>query len=88
MAEPVMMKLAEKGIGRQDAHEIVREASMCAVMDDVDLRDALLERDDIKAVMTREEVISIMDPANYTGASGAIVDKMVSAAEELLGRKV
>ncbi len=88
MAEPVMMKLTEKGIGRQDAHEIVREASMCAVMDDVDLRDALLERDDIKAVMTREEVISIMDPANYTGASGAIVDKMVSAAEELLGRKV
>lgn len=88
MAEPVMMKLTEKGIGRQDAHEIVREASMYAVMDDIDLRDALLERDDVKAVMTREEVIAVMDPANYTGASGAIVDKMVSAAEELLERRV
>jgi len=29
-----------------------------------------------------------MDPANYTGDAGAIVDKMVSAAEEMLGRKV
>ncbi|MDR3074435.1 MAG: adenylosuccinate lyase [Candidatus Methanoplasma sp.] len=88
MAEPVMMKLTEKGIGRQDAHEMVREASMAAVRKGINLREALMERDDIKRIITEEEIISVMDPANYTGCAGEIVDKMVSATEELLDRKV
>ncbi|MDL2241968.1 adenylosuccinate lyase [Bacteroidales bacterium OttesenSCG-928-L03] len=88
MAEPVMMKLTEKGIGRQDAHEIVREASMRAVEKKINLREALLERDDIKKVMTVDEITEVMDPANYTGGSKEIVDKMVSVVEELLERSV
>jgi len=88
MAEPVMMKLTEKGIGRQDAHEIVREASMTAIKEGINLKDALMRRDDVRNVMSEEEIASVMDPANYTGDSKAIVDKMVSAAEEILERKV
>jgi len=88
MAEPVMMKLTEKGIGRQDAHEMVREASMVAIGRGINLKEALLERDDINKVMSEEEITSVMDPANYTGAAKEIVDKMVSAAEEVLERKV
>ncbi|MDR2698592.1 MAG: adenylosuccinate lyase [Candidatus Methanoplasma sp.] len=88
MAEPVMIKLTEKGIGRQDAHEIVREASMAALRDGINLREALLERDDVRKAMTEEEIVSVMDPANYTGGAKDIVDKMVSAAEEALERKV
>ena len=88
MAEPVMMKLVEKGIGRQDAHEIVREASMQSVKRDIDLRDALLKRADVMAVLTKDEVVKVMDPANYTGGSGEIVDKMVSVVEEILDKKV
>lgn len=30
MAEPLMMQLVKKGMGRQDAHEIIRESSMIA----------------------------------------------------------
>ena len=88
MAEPVMMKLTEKGIGRQDAHEIVREASMESVKNKVNLRDSLLKRKDVTDVLTKEEIIAVMDPANYTGGSGIIVDKMVSAVEEILEKKV
>lgn len=88
MAEPVMMKLTEKGVGRQDAHEIVREASMMAVMKGTNLRDTLWERNDIREILTKDELISVMDPANYVGASGEIVDKMVSAVEDSLDRKV
>ena len=88
MAEPVMMRLVEKGIGRQDAHEILRTASMTAIKENICLEDALMGRDDVKSIISCDELASIMDPANYTGDSGAIVDKMVSAAEEMLGRKV
>ncbi|MCL2032556.1 MAG: adenylosuccinate lyase [Methanomassiliicoccaceae archaeon] len=88
MAEPVMMMLTTKGVGRQDAHEMVREASVAAVEGGVSLKEALLERADVREVVSEEEIASAMDPANYTGDAKEIVDKMVSAAEELLGRKV
>jgi adenylosuccinate lyase len=88
MAEPVMMKLTEKGMGRQIAHEIVRTASMNAIERGIGLKEALMERDDIRSILTEKELDHAMDPANYIGGAKEIVDKMVSAAEEALGRKV
>jgi len=88
MAEPLMMKLTEKGVGRQDAHEIIRESSMIAVEKNMHLRDVLLQREDLKGVLTPEEIAATMDASNYVGGSREIVDKMVSAAEEATGREV
>ncbi|MBR4503891.1 MAG: adenylosuccinate lyase [Candidatus Methanomethylophilaceae archaeon] len=88
MAEPLMMKLTEKGIGRQDAHEIVRESSMVAEDTGRHLRDVLSEREDLKGVLTREEIVQTMDAANYVGGAREIVDNMVAEAEKALGRKV
>jgi adenylosuccinate lyase len=88
MAEPVMMKLTEKGMGRQDAHEVLRKASMIAVDRDRQLRDVLLETEELKGVLTADEIRTVMDPAGYTGGSGEITDRMVAAAEKALGRKV
>ena len=88
MAEPLMMKLTEKGIGRQDAHEIIRESSMIAEDQKRHLRDVLMEREDLKGVLTKEEIIATMAASNYVGGAREIVDKMVSAAGEATGRKV
>ena len=88
MAEPVMMALVGKGIGRQDAHEIVREASMVAEDKEIDLLETLWERDDVKKLISREELEKVMDPANYTGGSKEIVDRMVSAVENALETEV
>ncbi|MBR6911128.1 MAG: adenylosuccinate lyase, partial [Candidatus Methanomethylophilaceae archaeon] len=86
--EPLMMKLTEKGIGRQDAHEIIRSCSMIAEDEKRHLRDVLLEREDLKGVLTEEEIIATMDAANYVGGAREIVDKMVEAAESILDRQV
>ena len=88
MAEPVMMAFVGKGVGRQDAHEIVREASMVAENEERQLLDTLWEREDVRKVFTKEELASVMDPASYTGGSKEIVDKMVSAVESALDKKV
>ncbi len=83
-----MMKLTEKGIGRQYAHEIVREASMVAVEKEIHLRDALLQRADIKKYLTEDEIKEVMDASNYIGSSKEITDKMVSAVEDIIGKRV
>ena len=88
MAESLMMKMTEKGIGRQDAHEIVRSSSMIAEDENRHLRDVLLEREDLKGLMSKEDIIAAMDPNNYTGGSKEIVDKMVAEVEKELNVKV
>ena len=88
MAESLMMKMTEKGIGRQDAHEIVRSSSMIAEDENRHLRDVLLEREDLKGLMSKEDIIAAMDPNNYTGGSKEIVDKMVAEVERQLNVKV
>ena len=88
MAESLMMKMTEKGIGRQDAHEIVRSSSMIAEDENRHLRDVLLEREDLKGLMSKEEILAAMDPKNYTGGSKEIVDKMVAQVEKELNVKV
>ena len=84
MAESLMMKMTEKGVGRQDAHEIVRSSSMIAEDEGRQLRDVLLEREDLKTMMSEEDIRSAMDPNNYTGGAKEIVDKMVAEVEEKL----
>ena len=88
MAESLMMKMTEKGIGRQDAHEIVRSSSMIAEDENRHLRDVLLEREDLKGLMSKEDILAAMDPKNYTGGSREIVDKMVAQVEKELNVKV
>ncbi|MDR0198788.1 MAG: adenylosuccinate lyase, partial [Methanomassiliicoccaceae archaeon] len=88
MAEPVMMRMTEKGIGRQDAHEMVREASMAASSNGEHLLDVLLRCKKLKGVMTEKEIHNAMDPANYVGGAPKIVDNMVAAVEKALKRKV
>ena len=88
MAESLMMRMTEKGIGRQDAHEIVRSSSMIAEDENRHLRDMLLEREDLKGLMSKEEILAAMDPKNYTGGSREIVDKMVAEVEKTLNVKV
>ena len=88
MAEHVMMKMTEKGIGRQDAHEIIREASMVAVSKNEHLLVVLLNHEKMKNIMSEKEIRDAMEPANYVGGAPEIVDNMVDAVEKALKKKV
>ena len=88
MAEPVMMRMTEKGMGRQDAHEIIREASMTASANNEHLLDVILRCGKLNGIMTEKEIRSAMDPKNYLGGAPKIVDDMVSAVEKTLKKKV
>lgn len=88
MAEPVMMRLVELGMGRQDAHEIVREASMTASSGNEQLLDVLLRTEGLRNVISEQELRDVMEPKNYLGGAPEIVDNMVSAVKKALKKKV
>ncbi len=74
MAEAIMMKLSSKGLSRQDAHELMRMASMQSEAEKRPLKEILMEIDTIKAMISEEELEEVMSPTNYLGRSKEIVD--------------
>ncbi len=79
MAEAVMINLTEEGVSRQDAHELIRKASMKARAEEVPLKSVLFEMEEIMEHFSEEELNEIMKPENYTGRSKEIVDRTVDA---------
>lgn len=82
MAEAVMIALVDKGIGRQDAHAIVRKASLDAEKKEVDLIETLMATKSVKGVIGKKELAKIMDPRTYIGNAPSTVDEIVKLAEK------
>jgi len=87
MAEPVMIALATKGLGRQEAHEVVRKASMKADAGGLLFRDVLLKDKAVRSCMDAKELDFIMDPNNYLGVAPVLTDRVVAKARALLPKK-
>ncbi|MBS3817505.1 MAG: adenylosuccinate lyase [Candidatus Thermoplasmatota archaeon] len=77
MGEAVMMHLADKGMSRQDAHEIIRESAMLSRAEERHLKEVLKEREDVMSVTTEEELDEVFKPEEYVGRAGEIVDEIV-----------
>ncbi len=82
MAEAVMMALTEKGVGRQDAHELVRSASMRSHGEGVDLTDALLASQEVSSRLSREELEAVLRPESYTGHAEELVELALDSLKD------
>ena len=81
MAESLMTKLIEKGMGRGDAHELMRKTALKAVKEDKSLKEVFLEENMKFNILTEKEIDNALNPENYLGASEQIVDKVVKKLE-------
>jgi len=77
MAEAVMIALVSKGLGRQEAHQVVRDVALEAREKGLHLREVLLKHPRLRGKFTAKEADAVMDPARYTGSAGAIVDRVL-----------
>lgn len=73
VAEAVMMALAPK-LGRQVAHDLVYDACRIAVVENRALIDILAADPRVGAQLGQAELESLLDPRNYLGSAGAMVD--------------
>ncbi|MHB8586941.1 MAG: adenylosuccinate lyase [Thermoplasmatota archaeon] len=71
LAESVMLRLADHGMDRQEAHEAVRKASLRGGS----FREALLQDSVIQKYMTAVDIDAALEPANYLGKSVELVDR-------------
>lgn len=77
MAEAVMMGLAPQ-IGRNHAHKLVQTVSNRAIEQGMTLRAALLTEPEVTNRLSEAEIDALLEPANYTGSAGAMVDAVLA----------
>ena len=67
LSEKIMVNLVDKGIGRQEGHEILRNAVIKAKKENRLLRDILMENPMVEEVFTKTEIENLLNPHNYLG---------------------
>jgi len=87
MAESVMMALVERGMGRQEAHELVRKVSLKAETEGKRLIDVLTSSKDVKAYLSKAELSKATDPESYIGMAPRIVNAVVADAQKLINSR-
>ncbi len=77
MAESVMLALVGKGMGRQDAHELIRRCSMDSQRACEDFRGYLRGSKEVRALLSEAEIDAALDPRAYLGVAGETVDNIL-----------
>ena len=80
MGEAVMLALGA-AIGRMAAHKLVEQASQQAAASGRHLRDVLGGDAEVSRHLSSEALDKLFDPANYRGAAGAFVDRVLASHE-------
>ena len=73
-----MIEFSKKGVGRQEAHEIVRECAMSARETGIHMKDALIKNKTVSKYLTEKEIIMLMNPDNYIGTAVIQVESLVT----------
>ncbi len=80
MAEKVMIELVEKGMPRDEAHEVLRRASSTAIEQRRHLMDVCREDPAVADSVSEKELVEMFDPGSHIGLSGELVDDAVRLA--------
>lgn len=67
LAERVMVTLVDRGIGRQDGHELLRQAAITARKENLPMKTVLLRNEQIKSKISETELDSLLLPETYLG---------------------
>ncbi|MFX1397082.1 MAG: adenylosuccinate lyase [Promethearchaeota archaeon] len=87
LAERVMVELVNRGIGRQEGHEMLRQAVIKARNTNTYIKDILIENDSIKERFTREDLEDLLNPYAYIGKSIEQVNILLAHLESKYGKR-
>jgi len=77
LTERVMLELVRKGVGRQEAHEMMRRLAMKCWDEKRSLKELMLEDTEASTLATEEELDDWLNPRNYLGTALEQVDLVI-----------
>jgi adenylosuccinate lyase len=77
MSEAVMLALSRKGMGRQEAHELIRGLALKSDAEKRPFKQILVEDGTVQKMLSGREVDEALDPRNYLGTALKQVELVV-----------
>jgi len=84
LSEAVMIEMTRRGVGRQEAHEILRQASMMAYQHNSSLLEELLKDQRVMKYFREDELREMLKPENYLGTAKERIERVVKWVNEVL----
>ena len=82
MAEAFVIALGRTELGRQEAHELVRNITMEAEKKGVTFSQNVSNNEEVKKYLSNEEIDHCLEPNNYVGHSHEIIERVMSSINE------
>ncbi len=82
MGEAVMIELAKRGVGRQEAHELVRDSAMKAHETGQHFKNVLLEAPEVVRYLSAGDIENLVNPDKYIGTAVEQVESLVVKLRE------
>ncbi len=77
MSEAVMLALVGKGIGRQEAHELIRQLAIKSEVEKVPFKTVLLREKVVYDLFDEKEIDNMLNPENYLGTSVRQIERAI-----------
>ncbi|MEA2055363.1 MAG: adenylosuccinate lyase [Candidatus Thermoplasmatota archaeon] len=81
MAESMMTTLIGKGMGRGEAHELMRKTSLKATKEGKSLKEVFIDVNKKMKLLSEKEINAALNPKNYIGVTEKIIDKVIKKLE-------
>jgi len=82
MSEAVMMALVEKGMNRQEAHELLRKLTIKSELESRHFKEALAESGKIRKFLTETEISDALNPQKYLGTAIEQVELVIKKTQK------
>jgi len=82
MSEAVMTALVEKGMNRQDAHELLRKLTIKSELEKRHFKEILVEDTEIRKFLTEKQITDALDPQKYLGTAVEQVERMIKKTKK------
>jgi len=81
ISENIVKTLVERGVGRQEAHEIIRRCSMKAISDRMPFSEVLAQESSVSSVIHAKEISELLDYSRYLGVTQKLIDKALASTK-------
>ncbi len=87
LSENIVKTLVEKGMGRQEAHEIVRNCSMKSIAEKIPFSTVLMEEEQISKLISKNEIEKVLDHSKYLGVTSKLIQNALATTKSELEGK-
>jgi adenylosuccinate lyase len=77
-----MTALTEKGVNRQEAHELLRKLAVRSDVEKRPFREILLKDEVVSRKLSEEEIDHALNPRNYLGTAVKQVELVIAKREQ------